>query len=209
VEATYRDTAFVLIDLDNIGYEIAKLISKNSVRDVKHLSNLITNLLLSIEKKLSDKYGNKLEIIYESGDNMLLMIESYNIEKTALEIADIVDKEISKIGIGYQIHASIGTSDKLKYIPVAISIAKLKIRELSKKINEKTSLAIVTSNLYTEIIKKLLKYLINSLKVNIEKIQTLDTILEIEQIYIISKILRLLHKIDKQPIENTIIRNIV
>ncbi|NPA23165.1 MAG: hypothetical protein GXO23_02570 [Crenarchaeota archaeon] len=209
MEATYRDTAFVLIDLDNIGYEIAKLISKNSVRDVKHLSNLITNLLLSIEKKLSDKYGNKLEIIYESGDNMLLMIESYNIEKTALEIADIVDKEISKIGIGYQIHASIGTSDKLKYIPVAISIAKLKIRELSKKINEKTSLAIVTSNLYTEIIKKLLKYLINSLKVNIEKIQTLDTILEIEQIYIISKILRLLHKIDKQPIENTIIRNIV
>ncbi len=209
METTYRDTAFVLIDLDNVGYEISKLISKNSVREVKHLSNMITNLLLNIEKKLSDKYGNKLEIIYESGDNMLLMIESYNIEKTALEIADIVDKEISNIDIGYQIHASIGTSDKLKYIPVAISIAKLKIRELSKKINEKTSLAIVTSNLYTEIIKKLLKHLINSLSVNIGKILTIDTTLEIEQIYIISKILRLLHKIDKQPIENTIIRNIV
>ncbi|NPA99796.1 MAG: hypothetical protein GXO10_00300 [Crenarchaeota archaeon] len=208
---TAGDTVFILIDLDNVGYEIVRLISENSIEEVKHLSNSITNLLSNIRISLSREYGEKLEIIYETGDNMLFLIRNCNnIEKTALEIAEIVDKEISKIDVRYQIQASIGTSDELRYVPIAISIAKLSIKELSKKIGEKTSISIVTSNSHIEIIKEqFVKHLINALKVDIEKIPTIDTTLEIGQIYVLSKILRLLHKINKESIENMIIRNVI
>lgn len=205
---TAGDTVFTLIDLDNVGYEIVRLISENSIEEVKHLSNTITNLLSNIRKILSREYSEKLEVIYETGDNMLFLIKECNdIEKTALDIAKIVDEEISKIDVGYQIQASIGISDELRYIPIAISIAKLSIKEISKKIGEKTSIAIVTSNSYIEIIRKELKHLINSLKVSIEKIPTIDMTLEIRQIYVLSKILRLLHKINKESIKKAIIRD--
>ncbi len=133
-----EDTIFVLIDLDNVGYEIVRLISKNSIEEVKHLSNTITNLLSNVKKSLLRKYDDKLDVIYEAGDNMLLLLRKCNdIERTVLEIAEIVNKEISKIDTRYQIHASIGASDELKYIPIAISVAKLGIKEFSKKIGEK------------------------------------------------------------------------
>ena len=205
---TAGDTVFTLIDLDNVGYEIVRLISENSIEEVKHLSNTITNLLSNIRKILSREYSEKLEVIYETGDNMLFLIKECNdIEKTAVDIAKIVDEETSKIDVGYQIQASIGISDELRYIPIAISIAKLSIKEISKKIGEKTSIAIVTSNSYIEIIRKELKHLINSLKVSIEKIPTIDMTLEIRQIYVLSKILRLLHKINKESIKKAIIRD--
>ncbi|NPA70498.1 MAG: hypothetical protein GXO26_06780 [Crenarchaeota archaeon] len=205
---TAGDTVFTLIDLDNVGYEIVRLISENSIEEVKHLSNTITNLLSNIRKILSREYSEKLEVIYETGDNMLFLIKECNdIEKTALDIAKIVDEEISKIDVGYQIQASIGISDELRYIPIAISIAKLSIKEISKKMGEKTSIAIVTSNSYIEIIRKELKHLINSLKVSIEKIPTIDMTLEIRQIYVLSKILRLLHKINKESIKKAMVRD--